>query len=200
VDFSAERPRERDFARFLTFVDAVAAIAVTLLVLPLVDLAGELRDDQSVADLIGDHLTQIGSALLSFVVITRLWLIQHRVVRGVVEQDRIVTELMLLWLLTIALLPFPTALLPEGGDQALTKVLYIGTMAISAFSLAGISWRVRRTPAIRASAEMPDVTGGITAGVTLLLALAVSLAIPATSYWPLLLLTIADPVVDRFRA
>jgi uncharacterized membrane protein len=97
------------------------------------------------------------------------------------------------------MLPFPTALLPEGGDQALTKVLYIGTMALSAFCLAGIAWRISRTPGISESDEAPDAAGGITAGVTLLLALAISIAIPATSYWPLLLLVASDPVVDRFR-
>ena len=200
MDFSAERPREREFARFLAFVDAVTAIAITLLVLPLVDLASGLREGQSVADLIGDHLAQLGGALLSFVVIARLWLAQHQVVRRVVVQDRIVTQLTLLWLVTIVLLPFPTALLPEGGDQALTKVLYIGTIAISMFCLAGMAWRIRRTPSIRDPGDANDVTGTVTAGVTLLLALGISLAIPATGYWPLLLLVIADPVVARFRA
>jgi hypothetical protein len=34
--------RSRDFERFITFIDAIVAIAITLLVLPLVDLATEL--------------------------------------------------------------------------------------------------------------------------------------------------------------
>ena len=122
-----ERARERDFERLLTFVDAVVAIAITLLVLPLVDLAGELGDGGSVADLIGDHLAELGSAVLSFVVIARLWLAQHETVRDVVAQDRRVTQLMLLWLLLIVFLPVPTALLADGGSQALTKVCLLYT-------------------------------------------------------------------------
>jgi uncharacterized membrane protein len=200
VAFGDERPRERDFERFLTFVDAVVAIAITLLVLPLVDLAGSLRPGESVADLIGDNSAKLGSALLSFAVIARLWLAQHHVVRNVVRQDRIVTRLMLLWLLMIALLPFPTALLADGGSQALTKLLYVGTMAISSFCLAGMARHISRTPAIRDSDDAPDAIGAMTAGVTLLLALAISLAIPATSYWPLLLLLVTDRVADLRRS
>jgi len=146
VSSGPERARERDFERFLTFVDAVVAIAITLLVLPLVDLAGELGDGGSVADLIGDHLAELGSAVLSFVVIARLWLAQHETVRDVVAQDRRVTQLMLLWLLLIVFLPVPTALLADGGSQALTKVLYIGTMAVSSFCVAGMALRIRNEP------------------------------------------------------
>jgi uncharacterized membrane protein len=194
VSSGPERARERDFERFLTFVDAVVAIAITLLVLPLVDLAGELGDGGSVADLLGDHLAELGSAVLSFVVIARLWLAQHETVRDVVAQ------LMLLWLLLIVFLPVPTALLADGGSQALTKVLYIGTMAVSSFCVAGMALRIRRTPAIRGSGDGPDGIGATTAGATMLLALAISLAIPATSYFPLLLLLVADPIVARVRA
>jgi uncharacterized membrane protein len=200
VSSGPERARERDFERFLTFVDAVVAIAITLLVLPLVDLAGELGDGGSVADLLGDHLAELGSAVLSFVVIARLWLAQHETVRDVVAQDRRVTQLMLLWLLLIVFLPVPTALLADGGSQALTKVLYIGTMAVSSFCVAGMALRIRRTPAIRGSGDGPDGIGATTAGATMLLALAISLAIPATSYFPLLLLLVADPIVARVTA
>ena len=180
--------RERDFERFLTFVDAVVAIAITLLVLPLVDIAGEIEAGQSAADLIGDHAAAIGSALLSFAVIARLWLLQHHTLRDVVAEDRVIIELMLLWLLLIALLPFPTALLPETGDEPLTKILYMGTIAASCFCLAAVGRHLDRAGVIRGS-------GG--AGLTILVALAISLVIPAAGYWPLLLLLVADRVFDR---
>jgi uncharacterized membrane protein len=44
--------RARDLERFVTFVDAAVAIALTLLVPPLVELTVELREDDSVANLL----------------------------------------------------------------------------------------------------------------------------------------------------
>ena len=40
-DRATGQERERDLERFLTFVDAVVAIAITLLVLPLVEISQE---------------------------------------------------------------------------------------------------------------------------------------------------------------
>lgn len=37
--------RSRDLERVLTYVDAIAAVAITLLVLPLVELAGDIRSE-----------------------------------------------------------------------------------------------------------------------------------------------------------
>jgi TMEM175 potassium channel family protein len=147
----AELRRERDFERFLTFVDAVVAIAITLLVLPLVDFAGEIEEGQSAADLIGDHAGAVGATVLSFLVIARLWLAQHDTLSDVVAQDRALTQLMLLWLLLIVLLPFPTALLGDAGDEALTKILYMGTIAASCFCLAAVGRHVGRPSAVRGS-------------------------------------------------
>ena len=63
--------------------------------------------------------------------IAQLWFAQHHVVDGLVRQDPLVVRLLLLWLFTIVLLPFPTALVAEASDDAATKVLYIGTLAVS---------------------------------------------------------------------
>ena len=63
-DVRAER--ERDFDRFLTFVDAIVAIAITLLVLPLVDVAGAYQGD-SATQLLSDSSHQIWAFFLSFV-------------------------------------------------------------------------------------------------------------------------------------
>jgi uncharacterized membrane protein len=196
---TAETRRERDFERFLMFVDAVVAIAITLLVLPLVDLAGSIHHGQSVSAVLGDHLGEIGSAVLSFVVIAQLWFAQHRVISNVVIQDPVVTRLMMVWLLAIVALPFPTSLLAQVGGQPITKVLYIGTMAVSGFALAGLARRVAGTPAIRGSADVPNPASALASAVTFLVALAISLAVPAASYWPLVLLIFAGPLADWVR-
>jgi uncharacterized membrane protein len=64
--------RIRDLDRVLTFVDAIVAIAITLLVLPLVELASEVRDGGRVSNLLHDHSEELWSFALSFYVIARI--------------------------------------------------------------------------------------------------------------------------------
>jgi len=131
---SAEQPRdptadtgqERDLERFVTLIDAVVAIAITLLVLPLAEMTVDLGD-QSVADLLDEHQAELLAFLLSFVVIARLWYSQHATVRILVGFDGWVFTILSAWALTIVFLPFPTSLVAEAPDDWLTKTLYIGT-------------------------------------------------------------------------
>lgn len=190
--------RSRDLERLITFVDAVVAIAITLLVLPLVDVATEVGDG-SVEDLLREHRAQIGAFLLSFVVIAALWMAQHRTLRTVVAQDTLIARMLLVWTLTIVLLPFPTALVAEAGDQAATKAFYIGLMALSAACLALMSWVIGRRPALRDSDQTPDTAVAVATCVAFLVALAVALLVPATGYYPLLVLLLPDRLVRAWR-
>jgi uncharacterized membrane protein len=195
---SQQTDRSRDFERFLTFVDAVVAIAITILILPLVDLATQLNGG-SVADLLHDHVAEIGGFLLSFVVIARLWFAQHRAVSTVIAQDTLVMRLMICWTLTVVVLPFPTALVAQVGEQAATKIFYIGTMALSSAFLALLCVAIGRNREIRDSDEKPDPAPSAGVFVGFVLALIVSLVFPATSYFPLLVLFFTDRVIDLWR-
>jgi uncharacterized membrane protein len=194
--------RSRDFERFLTFVDAVVAIAITLLVLPLVDVAGELGRsgrDASVLHLLDVHQAQIFAFLLSFAVIANLWFTQHHVIRTVVMHDPVVTWLMVAWLLTIVFLPFPTSLVAQEGHQAVTKVLYIGTMTVGSVVMALMCQRIKSTRAIRDSEDAPDPTvAWVTCGL-FALALVLSLVVPSIGYYSLLLLLLTDGLVRASR-
>jgi uncharacterized membrane protein len=187
--------RARDFERLLTFVDAIVAIAATLLVLPLVDLAGQLDGGGSVAHLLADNEAPIGAFFLSFLVVARLWLVQHHLLRPVVATNAVLTNLLVFWALTIVVLPFPTALVagPHGsGDQTLTKVLYVGTMVVCSFLLGCICLVLSRHDELSDSSEQPDVVRAFGATATFLVALVVMVLVPATGYWPLLLLAVSD--------
>jgi uncharacterized membrane protein len=200
ADTRAER--SRDFDRFLTFVDAVVAIAITLLVLPLVDVAGELgtpAGGESVLRLLHRHEPELYAFLLSFLVIANLWFTQHHVVRPVVVHDAVVTRLMVLWLLAIVFLPFPTALVAERGSQAVTKILYIGTMTLSSVVMGLMAQRVRAVPAIRDGEAATDPVAPWVTAVLFALALAVTLAVPAAGYYPLLLLLLSGAIARRWR-
>jgi uncharacterized membrane protein len=188
--------RSRDLERFLTFVDAIAAVAITLLVLPLVDLGTEIHSDgQSVSHLLTTHANQFWSFALSFVVIARLWLAQHVLLRSVIASSRALTITLLVWAMAIVFLPFPTALLPEGGSQAITKVLYLGTLTISSVCLMIVALIIRNNRELRDTDRRPRVEPAATTAVVFVLALTISLIIPATSYYPLLLLPVSEPAV-----
>ena len=190
--------RERDLDRFLTFIDAIVAIAITLLVLPLAEAATEVGEG-SVGDLLRENDDKLLAFFLSFLVIAQLWMSQHHIVSGLVVQNTLVTRLLLAWTLTIVLLPFPTALVAEVSDDPATKVLYIGTMALSSALLALLAWAIGRDRSLRDTDVRPDQGQAAGAVVGFVLALAITLTFPATGYYPLLLLLLADPAVRAWR-
>lgn len=190
--------RERDLDRFLTFIDAIVAIAITLLVLPLAEAATEVGDG-SVGDLLRETDDKLLAFFLSFLVIAQLWMSQHYIVSGLVVQNTLVTRLLLAWTLTIVFLPFPTALVAEVSDDPATKILYIGTMALSSALLALLARAIGRDRSLRDTDRRPDQAQAAGAVVGFVLALAITLTFPATGYYPLLLLLFADPAVNAWR-
>jgi uncharacterized membrane protein len=137
------------------------------------------------------------------VVIARLWVGQHRIVRGVVHQSTALMWLLLAWAFTIVLLPFPTSLVTTTDHDPVAKILYIGTMAVSSLVLWIIAWTIGRDRSLRDTDETPGVAQSAGTTVAFVLALLTTLAFPGTSYWPLLLLALVDPVtrlIGRVRA
>jgi uncharacterized membrane protein len=192
------RDRERDLERFLTFVDAVVAIAITLLVLPLAEAATEVGDG-TVGHLLRENEDKLLGFFLSFVVIAQLWFAQQRTVSNLVVQDPLVTRLMIAWAMTIVFLPFPTALVAEDGHEAATKILYVGTMAVSSMLLALMAWAVGRKREIRDSDDRPDPAPSLVTVLGFAIALAITLLIPETSYYPLFLLLLTGPTTNAIR-
>ncbi|WP_432479657.1 TMEM175 family protein [Nocardioides sp. GXQ0305] len=193
------RERERGFERFITFVDAIVAIAITLLVLPLVELTAELDDYGSVSGLLRENQAEIWAFLLSFAVIARLWFVQHDAVEHVVAHDKRVERLLLLWALTIVFLPFPTSLVAEAPEEPATKLLYIGSMVLSTMLLTHIDLLLVRHPELTDGNGDADPVDGAANVAMLVLALLITLLVPATHYFPLLLLLAADPVARAWH-
>jgi len=187
AETESEQDRERDLERFLTFVDAVVAIAITLLVLPLADFAGEVGDG-SVAELLGEHWHDLFGFVLSFAVIAQFWFAQQHAVTSLVRLDMKVVWLLLLWTFTIVALPFGTALVAEAPDDPLTRLIYIGTMAVSSLLLTTIAWAIGRDRDIRDRDEAPPLDDYIGNTVIMVVALVLSLAVPPVGYWGLALL------------
>lgn len=202
LDDSAEgapRERERHLDRFLTFIDAMVAIAMTLLVLPLVELSGEVDSAGSVAELLREDQAEFWAFLLSFVVIARFWFAHHEAVRHLVLYNRRIARLTVWWALTIVFLPFPTALVAQASDDPLTKILYMGTMSVSAALVATIEAYLARHHELTDGQATRDPLAAVVNALLMLVALVISLAIPATSYFPILLVLLAAPIARLWR-
>lgn len=181
---------ERGLDRLVTFVDAIVAIAITLLVLPLVDLAVA---GPGAAGATGHPLVapigRIGVFLLSFLVIARLWISHHTLFERVRAYDTVLVWWTLGWALTIVFLPFPTALVAERGDHDSVRALYMGTITLSSACLSAIAVLVHRRPELRGADRRRPFSphGQVTSTATFAAASALGVAVHPIGYYALFL-------------
>lgn len=144
---------ERGFDRLVNFSDAVVAIAITLLVLPLTEVAGDLGD-RSVSELLRENQSSIMAFLISFVLVANYWLVHHRMFEYIRGYDGWLTWLNMVWLLLIILLPFSTELISHGfaGEAGL---IYSANLALLSLVLGLLGWHVSRTPTLQADGFDP---------------------------------------------
>ncbi len=100
-------PTARGLERLVAFSDAVVAIAITLVVLPLVDTARDGASD-SVLGFLRENAAPLGAAALSFVVIASLWQAHHSVWGRFTTATRGMMRVNFAWLAAIVFLPLPT--------------------------------------------------------------------------------------------
>lgn len=195
-------PRRRSPERVVFFSDAVVAIAITLLVLPLADAVPEAAQQHlSAAELISHNANSIYSFLLSFAVIARFWGLHHRLFEEVKAYSRPLLFANFGWLLAIVTLPFPTEIAGQYGNGQFESALYIGTIFVSSLFQLVMVVIIRRDRALREDdselATRPMFEYAITTGM-LAIALVVAALVPHTGYYMLLLL-LAPPILDRIR-
>lgn len=194
---------ERSPERLVFFSDAVVAIALTLLILPLADTVPEaVARHMSTLDLVRENQWKIYGFLLSFVVIARLWIVHHRVFEQVKTLDRGILLANFGWLLTVVVLPFATEMVSGyGDDDPFTKGFYIGTiLAAAVFTLIIVSI-LRARPGI--AQDDPDTVdrmffGSLISTAALAGAFVLGTLVPPLSYYPLLLLLLNGPL-ERWR-
>jgi uncharacterized membrane protein len=190
---------DRGLDRLITFLDAVVAIAITLLVLPLVDVLPEEGAAVDLPTLLAEEAARFGAFSLSFVVIARFWLVHHRLVEQVGSYDRTFVLLNLLWTMTIVLLPFATEVAAVYGADRLAVAVYIGTMTLSSACLTLLELVIARRHRLRRTGadEEGDPTRAVLTTGTFVLALLVGVAVPAVGYSALFLLFLPGPVRRR---
>ena len=151
-------------------------------------------------DLLRDHSDELWAFALSFYVIARIWPSQHHAVAPLLAGSSRTTVMLIAWTFTIVVLPFPTSLVASAGERAPTQVLYVGTIALSILVIAALRAEVLRHPELTDGSPYAGPLGGaVTAGL-LLLALVVMLAVPATSYFPILVLAVESPVLRAIES
>lgn len=181
------------------FSDAVVAIAITLLILPVVDAA---VPGHTLTEILEEADTRIIAFLLSFAVIGRFWFSHHRTFERIVAYDSRLIWVNLLWLASIAFLPFPTELLGLNGlDDGGIRVLYVGSIALTSTCLLLLEVVVYLTPAIRAGDGKPDFTlhPAVLTVLGLVLATIIAGTVPAIGLWALLLLPVAGLLGSRWE-
>jgi uncharacterized membrane protein len=126
-----------EFSRVLTFSDGVFAIAMTLLVVGIT--VPVLQQDDSVnelADALNDLVGNIVSFVISFLVIGRYWMAHHQFFARLKAVDFRLIWINLIYLMFIAFLPFPTALLGNFFSNPLAVTIYaVCVAAISAMEV-----------------------------------------------------------------
>ncbi|BDI21956.1 TMEM175 family protein [Herbiconiux sp. L3-i23] len=188
----------RGLDRVVFFTDAIAAIAITLLILPLVDLVPESASDgRSPAEFFADNWPEVFGFGISFLVISRLWYAHHQLFEHVRAYTGRLALLSVAWAFTIVVLPLPTAMTAEFEPSHFTVGFYIGTMLLSSALLTIMTFLIHRNSDIEAP-ENP-VTRRVLIGsvtITSLFALALLIGVLATdvNYWSLFVLLLAGPV------
>jgi uncharacterized membrane protein len=202
---------ERGLDRVIFFTDAVAAIAITLLILPLVDEVPSAADDGlSVQEFLQRNSSQLLGFAISFAVIARLWMAHHSLFQHVRAHTPLLLWLNFVWAFTIAVLPLPTAVISEFTIDGPARALYIGTMAASSCVLTLLLVTIVRTPGLVApDAPMSAraVLGSTISSGLFFVALLVGVLSSTVGLWAMLVLFLAGPLeriltrpIERMRS
>lgn len=192
--------------RLIFFSDAAVAIALTLLILPLMDAVGEAaKDHHTVAEYLQNNANALGAFALSFVLIARYWRSHHRLFAGVEREVPGLFWLNMAWLMAVVLLPVATASTGALPTDAVQLSVYIGLMIAIAALLTAMTMLLQRHPEAWAEgAVLPaeKVNNSLLLTVMLIVALILAVTIPGLNYWALLVLLASRPVGllrDRLR-
>ena len=150
----------RAFDRFVVFTDGVVAIAITLQVLPLINIPGP-KPGETVWLILGENAGQIVAFLFSFFVVAFQWLLHNRIVNRMDGYDGPFFWFNTLWLLGIVFLPWVTALYGAAGmwdSNSLfasdgegfggVGLLYWSTLAFISLMTLAMTLRLVRRPAL----------------------------------------------------
>jgi uncharacterized membrane protein len=181
------------------FSDGVVAIAITVIILPLVDSARSFGSGPTL-EFLQANLFNLEAAGLSFVVIASFWIDHHRLYKRVTGSTRTLVYANLLWLAAIVFLPLPTVLIVDSpGHDPVASALYIGTIVV-----ADVAARLQELTIDRhhldpeKPAHTPLRWTAWTSTLLTVLALIIAVSIPTIGLYSLVLILLTTPI-NRLR-
>ncbi len=193
---------ESAFRRLVNFSDAVVAIAITLLILPLVDSASSIGS-MGVGEFFKDNRARLFAFALSFAVIGSFWWAQHKMFERVKSYNAVLVWGMFIWLFSIVFLPFPTELIGSTRENStIVHEIYIGTLLAAAIATLVQQWAIVRWPALQEVEYRGSATidaAGVSA-VLMSVAFVVAGLAPSVGLWALLVLLLSTPLERLLRA
>ena len=146
--------------RMKVFTDAVVAIAMTLLILPLLESVAEgSRERMTTVEYLSQNSGQLLAFGLSFVLIATFWLSHERLYSVIGSWRGPLMVLNFGWMLTIVFLPVTTAMVGSMPSDDLQLVIYVGTMLLTNVLMAAMSRYALRHPEIWQEGARPTVSG-----------------------------------------
>jgi uncharacterized membrane protein len=126
-------------SRTEAFSDGVFAIAATLLVL---ELKVPQVEPGGLAEALLENWPSYATYVVSFLVVGIIWVNHHAVMERIRKVNRPLLFLNLVFLMAVALIPFPTALLADylqaGHDERLASAVYGGSMVLMGVTFGSI--------------------------------------------------------------
>ncbi len=120
-----------EFERIAFFSDAVYAIAMTLLIVAIaVPSIAHSSDSHDMLDALGDKESEFVAFFVGFAVLGQYWVANHRFVNRLAAGSTRLLFWLLVYLASVAWLPFPTALIGRYGDNAVAVSLFAISAAI----------------------------------------------------------------------
>jgi uncharacterized membrane protein len=98
---------------------------------------------------------------ISFAVIAAFWLAHHRTFSHIAKADRPLRALNLLFLMTVAALPFPSAVLGLYGSEPVAVVLYAASMAVTGLLLTALLGLAVHRRLLMAGSTREGVAAGV---------------------------------------
>jgi uncharacterized membrane protein len=172
--------------RTLALSDGIFAIAMTLLAFQIQppDLHGsEVHHLASVLGALGNRYFVY---VLSFAVIGTLWLAHHRIFRNVRRADEALMSLNVLFLMAVAALPFPSAVMGLYGSQRTAVVLYASSMAVAGSLLGALLLVARRRRLLTPEATQEGIVASLwnSAATVVVFTLSIPVALVAPTVAP----------------
>jgi uncharacterized membrane protein len=189
----------RQFERLVFFSDAVFAIAITLLVLDLKPPTGAFN-----AQALEAMIPSFEGFGISFFVIAVYWLAHHEIFGALRREDGALRVMNLVFLASIAFLPFPTSVIALYAATTAPVIFYALSVATVGLLQAALILVARRPALMRAGETRAESRHGLVRSLvppTIFLASAgVALRAPHLATYMWILIWPALKVVDGWPA